>query len=178
MFCRIPPDGRKPGSVVIYRSRARWGKSVKILTVFVFALFGFIDLLLVGRVGMVYLIVLNIFFSAFLLGAYLFAPRAYEITQTGIVVRRILRSFEIPFSSMKRVYVRDLGLMSMRLFAMGGLFGFYGLYAVKGLGRIWVYVTRREKVVVIENRNKYAISPESNEEFLEILRKVVPGVIG
>ena len=79
---------------------------------------------------------------------------------------------------MKRVYVRDLDFLSMRLFAMGGLFGFYGLYAVKGLGRMWVYVTRRKKVVIIENRNKYVISPERNEEFLEILRKVVPGVIG
>ncbi len=57
---------------------------------------------------------------------FAFAPRAYEITQTGIVVRRMLRIFEIPFSSVRRVYETDLSWVGVRLWAVGGLFGFYG----------------------------------------------------
>jgi hypothetical protein len=45
------------------------------------------------------------------------------------------------FSNVIKIYETDLTWLGIRLFAVGGLFGFYGLYAVKGLGKIWVYVT-------------------------------------
>ncbi len=174
-FCRVPPDGSNPGKVLIYRSEAKWGKSVKIITGAVIAILVAVMVTVTINAfeagNLMMAVAIDIFIPGLLLMMYAFAPRAYEITQTGIVVRRLLRSFEIPFSKIERMYRRDLSLVRLRLFAVGGLFGYFGLYYAKDLGKVWAYVTRNKDVLVIETaNNRYAISPDQN--FYEILQKI------
>jgi len=180
-FCRIPPDGVKPTNPVIFVSKARYGRSVWIITLTVCAL------IIAIAVNTLYVSLTNnnvevgvltaLLCLGLLVVPYLFSPRAFELTRNGIVVRRILRSFEIPYSKIRKAYLADLSWKRIRLWASGGLYGFYGLFYVARLGKVWVYATRRCNLVVIETEgNKYAISPEDPEEFLEMLKKFVPSV--
>ncbi|RLI86194.1 MAG: hypothetical protein DRP01_04710 [Archaeoglobales archaeon] len=103
-----------------------------------------------------------------LLIPYLFAPKSFELTQSGIVVRRLLRSY----SKVKGVSVIDLPL-GIRLWASGGLYGYYGLFYLDKLGKVWVYATRRKRVLLLKVNNKYIISPENLEVFLKLLENFI-----
>lgn len=166
MLCRIPPDGVKPSDVVLYRDKAKWGKSVKLITFSVFLV------LLIVALSLSAVIVIFICLGILLI-PYLFAPKSFELTQSGIVVRRLLRSFEIPYSKVKGVSVIDLPL-GIRLWASGGLYGYYGLFYLDKLGKVWVYATRRKRVLLLKvNNNKYIISPENLEVFLKLLENFI-----
>ena len=178
MFCRIPPDGVKPNSAVIYRAKAKWGKSVK------FSTFSVLSLVLSIVIYSSYLsfikgeIIAGLVAISICLGIllvpYLFAPKSFELTQSGVVVRRLLRSFEIPYSKIKKVYITDLPILGIRLWASGGLYGYYGLFYLSKLGTVWVYATRRKRVLLLEvDNNRYVVSPENTDEFLKLLERLV-----
>ena len=98
---------------------------------------------------------------------YLFSPIAFELSKSGVIVKRPLRSFLIPYSEIVDVSITDLSWKGIRLWASGGLYGFFGLFYVSNLGRVWAYVTRRKNIILIKTKSlKYAISPEDPQTFL------------
>lgn len=44
----------------------------------------------------------------------------------------------------------------------------FGLFQIRGLGRVWTYVTNRRRILLVETKNKirYIISPEDPKSFL------------
>jgi hypothetical protein len=121
-------------------------------------------------------IVLGLTFGI-LISLYLFSPRGFELTLSGVVVRRVLRSFEIPYKEIVEAGRVSWTWRGIRLFASGGLYGYFGLFQFSGLGRVWTYVTNRHKLVLIRTRDGtlYMLSPEDPDIFLEKLRRVMGG---
>lgn len=76
------------------------------------------------------------------------------------------------YSKVKGVSVIDLPL-GIRLWASGGLYGYYGLFYLDKLGKVWVYATRRKRVLLLKVNNKYIISPENLEVFLKLLENFI-----
>ncbi|MEM3885608.1 MAG: PH domain-containing protein [Candidatus Methanomethylicia archaeon] len=59
------------------------------------------------------------------------------------MIKRCLRSILIPYSVVSGVRRVSWIWRAVRFCANGGLYGFFGLFYVQGLGRVWMYVTDR-----------------------------------
>ena len=186
-FCRIPP--RTPytnltHSLILYRTRAKYDNLVKSLTLGTWICLTLLDLWLVYIALIevppeVSTILMSLALSSTigpLIISYLFAPRSFELTPSGIIVRRALRSFEIPYEEI--IEVRRISwslwftLVQVRVCGSGGLYGFYGLFKLKNIGKVWLYVTNRHNAILIKTKEKqYIISPGEPEEFLRKLNE-------
>jgi hypothetical protein len=59
-----------------------------------------------------------------------------------------------------------------RLGGSGGLYGYFGLFHIAGIGKTWMYVTNKDRVVYIQTKEKqYAISPDNPDDFLLSLKQ-------
>jgi len=103
---------------------------------------------------------------------YLFSPRSFILTTNGVLIKRHLRSILIPYSEISSVRRISWTWRVFRLGASGGLYGFFGLFYIGDLGKVWMYVTDRDKMILIEMKQgtKYIISPSNPQEFLEKLK--------
>jgi len=186
-FCRIPPRALppgSPGSITVYRSRARYDSLTLTLTLTVWILVAAIILLILpraleeaaGTMQSAGLLALTVGIPlAALLAPLPFSPRGYELTASGIVVRRMLRSFEIPYGEIVEARRAGWSWKHLRLGGSGGLYGYFGLYTFKDLGRVWAYVTNRHNIVLIKTRSgaQYLLSPEDPDTFLKTLEAVI-----
>lgn len=185
-FCRIPPKclpSGSPGSPVLYRSEARYDPLTKSITIAVWvgivAMVSIVVSKLPGEVHSTFELVAALLVAVglplgVLLGLFPFSPRSFELTMSGIVVRRLLRSFEIPYSDIVGAERAEWSWVGIRLCASGGLYGYFGLFRFRDLGMVWAYVTNRHNVVLIKTKSGtlYMLSPEDPEGFLEKLRAI------
>jgi len=183
-FCRIPPEGIPFRGLVLYRSIASYDRLVKAITLSIWILIISIDvwiayLLKTSEISIPpsSLALLYFVYAITLLPplvTFLFSPREFSLTTDGLQVKRPIRSFVIPYREIVEVKRVEWTHWGIRLFGSGGLYGFFGLFKLKGLGRVWVYVTNRDSVLLIKTRkNQYLISPKNAEEFLERLEKTL-----
>lgn len=104
---------------------------------------------------------------------YLFSPRGYALTTTGVLIKRPLKNVFIPYDSIVSVRtVAEELKWGIRLWGSGGLYGFIGLFRFKKLGNVRMYVTDRGKMVLIETRCnvRYIISPSDPVTFIEKIK--------
>lgn len=185
-FCRLPPSGiplKFSNSPILYKSKARYDGLTKGITLGVWIGFMLIDVVTIyvmytKLTGLAQFIVGSLVLGltfGILLGLYPFSPREFELTLSGIVVKRIIRSFKIPYEEITEVSRARWTWKGVRLMASGGLYGYFGLFRFSGLGRVWAYVTDRHKIVLIKTRDgtKYMLSPEDPDAFLEKIRAVM-----
>ena len=102
--------------------------------------------------------------------AYLFAPRHYILTEEAIEVDRVLKPVRIPISEVDEVRaLRGRFSLHSRLWGSGGLFGYYGVFTVEGVGVVRAYVTHRGKIVYIGTRSgrAYLVSPDEEALFIQ-----------
>ncbi|WP_457620104.1 PH domain-containing protein [Methanopyrus sp.] len=67
-------------------------------------------------------------------------------------------------------------LRGIRLLGVGGVFGYVGLYRVKGVGRCHVYSRRRSRLAVLEtDRGTVLVGAEPPEKLLDALTPRRPG---
>ena len=181
-FCRIPPGGlplKLP--TVLHRSRAKYDRLAKAITLGTWTGLLLLDLFLfyiAGEEGLVVFLAVLGLTLGILLGTFLFSPRSFELTLSGIAVRRVLMSFEIPYDEISEAERVRWKWRGVRLSASGGLHGFFGLYYFKDVGKVWVYVTDRSRMVLLKTKSgtQYMLSPEDPEAFLEKLQAVVKRV--
>jgi hypothetical protein len=105
--------------------------------------------------------------------AFAFRPAGYVVTAEEVVVSRPLWNVHIRRADLRRVAAlpaRDLSA-SIRLFGVGGLFGYYGRYASTTLGRTTWYATRRDTPVLLETTGgkKYILTPNDPGAFVGAL---------
>lgn len=84
-----------------------------------------------------------------------FSPKAYAIEDGQLIIfRPFHRKFYLT-TEMKSVSVVDKKDMSrsIRVFGVGGLFGYFGLFRNSRYGTMIWYATRRDQFVVIERNN-------------------------
>jgi len=186
-FCRLPPGSLNISfstSPVLYRARAPYDTVTRTITLTVWiglmALLAFIiHLMVIYEVPMeTFTTVTSLMFVVILgilIGAYLFSPKEYELTLDGLIVRRVIRSFKIPYRNITEVKRIRWTWKGIRWCASGGIYGFYGLFWKSGIGNVWMYVKDRSKMILIRTADKtqYAISPENPDEFLRKLEEIL-----
>jgi len=105
--------------------------------------------------------------------AFAFRPAGYAVTAEELIINRPLLNARIKRADIRRVAAlpaRDLSA-SIRLFGVGGLFGYYGNYTNTTLGRTTWYATRRDTPVLVEttDNKKYILTPNDPAGFVGAL---------
>jgi len=106
----------------------------------------------------------------------LFVPTSYVLTKDQIVIKKVCGSIEI-----NKVDIVDVSLAgnelkgSVRTFASGGLFGYFGKYSSPKLGKYNMYAGTMKAnnllVIKLKNGKKYVISPKGIDDFLLCLKE-------
>ncbi len=102
---------------------------------------------------------------------YLFAPRGFRVSPAGVIIRRPIGPIVIPHADIGTVDGVERVKPGLRLFGSGGLFGWIGLFTIRGGGSAKVYATRWDRMVRVKGRQEaYFLSPANPEAFLEAMR--------
>jgi hypothetical protein len=107
--------------------------------------------------------------------AFAYSPRGFEISEGEFHVKRLIGDVTFPLTSLR--FVRDATPADfcgcVRLWGSGGLFGYYGLFWSKALGKSRWYVTDRSKAVVVTDGSQTVlVSPEDHDGFLAAIERM------
>ena len=120
-------------------------------------------------------VVLLVVFSSFLV-----FPLYIISDDEGIGIKTLLRTKRIPFQDIDHIERLEGGNWffsirkgAVRIFGVGGVFGFIGLFRLKEVGNFWSYVTDEKKAFIIYRKNglPIAISVSEPDEFLPFYLK-------
>lgn len=108
--------------------------------------------------------------------AYLYSPQAYKVSGRSILIKRLIGTVRLPLDNIRelRAGTSDDFRKCIRLWASGGLFGYYGLFKTAKLGKCGSYMTNRShSVVVVTGERTVVLSPNDVPDFLASVRSVV-----
>ena len=120
-------------------------------------------------------VVLFVVFSSFLV-----FPIYIISDEEGLGIKTLLRTKRIPFQDIDHIERLEGGNWffsirkgAVRIFGVGGVFGFIGLFRLKEVGNLWSYVTDEKKAFIIYRKNglPIAISVSEPDEFLPFYLK-------
>ncbi len=150
-----------------------WDNLVKVVTSIVWGLMGSFIVLFIFtpdspanlRIGIISL------FVVILLVPLLWAPRGYFLQNNLIIVKRIIGDLEIIVSKKPKIW--KWTWWGGRLWASGGLYGYFGIFVFRGIGTVRVYATNRNNLVLVEDvkNTKYLVSPENVDRFMDLLNR-------
>jgi hypothetical protein len=103
-------------------------------------------------------------------GTFSFRPVSYRFTDEKLIIHRPLSNIAIPRNEIKSVEQLEKGKLSwsIRIFGVGGLFGYYGKFSNSKLGSMTWYATRRDKAVLVSTiyNKKIILTPDEPERFV------------
>jgi hypothetical protein len=143
------------------------------LTVFFYYLFLFslpasspLSIVVVGFITALTLVMLIV--------PFLFSPRGYKLTSTELIIQRPIRNIIIPYNQITDVNQRNWSWKGVRIAGSGGLYGYLGLFYFSDVGKVWMYVTNKNKMITVKCKNskQYIISPNSQNFVGEIQNKM------
>lgn len=105
-----------------------------------------------------------------------FGVYGYSIQDSSLKILRLGWSKDIRLTNIKQVEVKQMAMMgSIRLFGIGGFFGYIGNFKNSILNHYKAYVTHRKKTVLIvtDDDRQILISPDDPEEFVRSLRSAM-----
>jgi len=152
----------------IKQFRARWSIALWVMTLFIAALV--LCLLIFGlpAPGALLAVILCVCIP--------YVPRAFYISEHNLTVNRlgpdvVIRVNDI--QGIRRVHRKDFGL-TIRIFGVGGFFGYYGHYYSFRIGKFKAYATNLKSLVLItcDDRKKYVLSPENADEFTDMVSQL------
>jgi len=154
--------------------KATLGRSAALITVFVTILFGVIIFSLFTRVHAgpekyaITILLITIYFFV-----YAFHPTGYEISTDELIIRRLLFSVHIPRKNLVTAagIAGNKASWSLRMIGVGGLFGYFGLFANLQLGTMTWYATRRNGLILLKTvrDEKIILTPDDTKKFLTAL---------
>jgi len=101
-----------------------------------------------------------------------FAPRAYIVTPSHVVVHRLGPDVKVPRDRIRHVQPIPGRLRApLRLWGAAGFLGAWGWYYNRDLGVFRAYVTRKDQTVILRltESKPLVLSPDDPEGFLEAL---------
>jgi hypothetical protein len=109
------------------------------------------------------------------LSAFLFRPKGYVVTTDALIIQRAVSPVTIVRSNiLSAEQLNDNSLAgSIRLFGVGGLFGYYGKFSNSKLGKMTWYATRRKSNIVLvktTDQKKIIVTPDEPAAFLQALQ--------
>ena len=158
------------------------GRLVKGMTGFVIILFLIIGILVPYSVyyeeGDIVLasfmtVLLISIFLPILIGAWIYSPKKYIVSEKGIRIIRPVGPIIIPIEQINSVEEKDINeFKTIRLWANGGLFSLTGAYYNKTDGKFWMY-TKNNNYVMIQASKKYVLSPDEKERFIIEVKNII-----
>ena len=100
---------------------------------------------------------------AFLLVPYILNSRSYRLSDDALLITRPIGHIRIPFDDISGVQsVRDAGFL--RVFGVGGLWGWYGKFWNKNFGFVSMYAGNRKNFCLLNTKSRGAIilSPDDS----------------
>ena len=84
------------------------------------------------------------------------------LTSTEVIIQRPIRNISIPYNQIIDINQLNWTWKGLRLGGSGGLYGYLGLFYLSNLGKVWMYVTNKNKMLLIKcvNSRNYIISPD------------------
>ncbi|MCS7122324.1 MAG: PH domain-containing protein [Archaeoglobaceae archaeon] len=148
--------------------------SVKIVTLITFLIpvvifywFYTLEILLVG--GLISTLLLILFVVV-----YTYTPKEVVLERSGLVIKKVLGQVVVPYDKIKEVFFFErFNWKTIRVFGSGGLFGWFGLFYIEKIGKVWVYARRRKDLVLIKADKNYLIAPEDPKRFIENLKTMI-----
>ncbi|MEZ4647238.1 MAG: PH domain-containing protein [Candidatus Eisenbacteria bacterium] len=100
--------------------------------------------------------------------AYTFRPIAYGMAGDGITIFFAWRRLRIPWESISAVGLQpgNKAFQAVRVVGSGGVFGELGRYWSPALGMHLRLVTDRGRVVVLQRKVPYCLSPDDPDRFV------------
>ena len=105
----------------------------------------------------------------------LFAVRGYAIEGNDFVIYRPTRKTCYPISSIVKCWEDPQAMKgSWRIFGIGGIFVFAGLFRNKTLGSYYAYATDPQKAVVIKMTDRtIVVTPDSPSQLINQLNSIL-----
>lgn len=144
---------------------------ISVVVTLVFILSIVVCLVLFSSDKQMILLIVPIFLIIAYFSIYILRPLGYIITNDVIIIRRIAGNKEIKLNALKGVSVvnkKDIA-NSVRIFGVGGLFGYFGNFSNAKWGKMTWYITRMDQLVLIETIDKchFLLSPDEPEPFVK-----------
>ena len=103
---------------------------------------------------------------------YACTPKEVTLEDNAVVIKKTFGKITIPYSKIREVsFFEKLNWKTIRIFGSGGLFGWFGLFSVPGVGDVRIYARRKRDFVLIKADKNYLIAPENPEEFIRNLNR-------
>ena len=103
---------------------------------------------------------------------FFFAPKAYIVTSDALCVVRRINKKEIYKQQIKSARVLNANELqgTIRVFGVGGLFGYFGKFHQSNFGSLTLYATRRDRcVLLMTDDKKIIVTPDEPDEFIKAL---------
>ena len=163
-----------------HQFRAEWDKTVKVITFGVIALivglsvFFLLLALAESEAGLSLAIVLP---PLVLIVSTLFMIRGYVVTESQLIIPRLLWSNKFELSDLTEVTVEPHAMAkSIRMMGSGGFFGFFGRFRNQELGNYQAFVTDRSRSVVLKFGSKtIVVSPHDPHDFVDKVNRAREG---
>lgn len=120
-------------------------------------------------------------FPAIVGSTWAFAPRSFSIEGGRLVIERPLFAIDVPLSGVRAVGSLPDGSFrgSLKVAGSAGMFGYYGRFWSRGLGAFRLYATRKTGLVVVDTAGeRFVLSPEPADRFVDALRQHAPAASG
>lgn len=107
------------------------------------------------------------------LTTWIIHPLGYTLNENGLNIKRLIGNVIIPYQNITDVgYIsnEELG-RSTRLFACGGLFGYFGTYISQNMGKYTMWCTNKDNMVVIIDKTEKTIiiSPSDPDALISLI---------
>ncbi|MFW9950167.1 MAG: PH domain-containing protein [Candidatus Thorarchaeota archaeon] len=115
--------------------------------------------------------VIIILYVAIVLVPFLWAPRGYILHKNLIIIKRIIGDERIIVSEKSKIW--KWKWWGIRLWASGGLYGYFGIFFFREIGKVKMYATNRNNLVLVKDANntKYLVSPDNLDKFMDLLNR-------
>jgi hypothetical protein len=148
------------------------------ITVF-FAVVIYIQAIQVQEVGYAAPIIFSSIFIIIYLISFLYRPVAYTINRDSVTIKRLLGSKNIALTDITYVKAIERKQLrwAVRIFGVGGLFGYWGTFTNSLFGRMTWYATNLNNAVMIETKKgkRIVISPNDVDAFINQVQTKLVG---
>jgi hypothetical protein len=120
-------------------------------------------------------LLLFLFFFLILFFCWLYAPIHYIIDTKYLVIHRKVKDISINLNEISLVKLLSEKEIKggIRIFGVGGVFGYFGLFQFPKIGTCSAFATQRKNMILIETqKKKYIISPDDIELSNYLLQKI------
>ncbi len=111
-----------------------------------------------------------ILLSLIYFGTFLYRPISYILSEVELIIHRSIGDIKINRTEIKTIEQLDNTKLkwSVRVFGVGGLFGYWGKFSNSKIGSMTWYATRRNKAVLITTftNKKIILTPNEPEKFI------------